>query len=285
MSRLEGEHAPSPTPDRSDTSVPSPAPGSPMLESMGGTEGFVYSTVPVVVFVMALALLSTKAAVIAAIATGVVLTVTRLMRGERLLAASGSLTGVLIAAGIVALTGSAKDFFLLGIWVAFAGFLATFTWAITTTFDRLVFTFDILGLSPRLLLFILAILYVAAAALHLSGVLHAHALGYSASERRGPHPMLAGIASLLVPGWGQVLNSHRRRSALFLGSLWVLGAAWIAVSPLGSWTLSRAGLRVPASLLDGWGPSTLVTLTAVLWVVAVYDAAAGAAARRGRSFI
>ena len=127
MSRLEGEHAPSPTPDRSDTSVPSPAPGSPMLESMGGTAGFVYSTVPVVVFVMALALLSTKAAVIAAIATGVVLTVTRLMRGERLLAASGSLTGVLIAAGIVALTGSAKDFFLLGIWVAFAGFLATFS--------------------------------------------------------------------------------------------------------------------------------------------------------------
>ncbi|WP_329204554.1 DUF3159 domain-containing protein [Streptomyces sp. NBC_01696] len=50
----------------------------------------------------------------------------RLVRGERLLAASGSLTGVLVAAGIVALTGSAKDFFLLGIWVAFAGFLVTF---------------------------------------------------------------------------------------------------------------------------------------------------------------
>uniref|UniRef100_A0A8D4BJF2 Integral membrane alanine and leucine rich protein n=3 Tax=Streptomyces TaxID=1883 RepID=A0A8D4BJF2_STRFA len=127
MSRLEDEHAPSPTPDRSGTNKPSPTPGSPMLESMGGTAGFVYSTVPVVMFVIALALLSTKAAVIAAIATGVVLTVTRLVRGERLLAASGSLTGVLIAAGIVALTGSAKDFFLLGIWVAFAGFLATFS--------------------------------------------------------------------------------------------------------------------------------------------------------------
>ncbi|MEU2346779.1 DUF3159 domain-containing protein [Streptomyces sp. NPDC013082] len=127
MSRLEDEHAPSPTPDRSGTNKLSPTPGSPMLESMGGTAGFVYSTVPVVMFVIALALLSTKAAVIAAIATGVVLTVTRLVRGERLLAASGSLTGVLIAAGIVALTGSAKDFFLLGIWVAFAGFLATFS--------------------------------------------------------------------------------------------------------------------------------------------------------------
>ncbi|MEU2563145.1 DUF3159 domain-containing protein [Streptomyces longispororuber] len=97
-----------------------------MLDSLDGTAGFIYSTVPVVVFVIALATLSTKAAVIAAVATGAVLTVARLVRGERLLAASGSLTGVLVAAGIVALTGSAKDFFLLGIWVAFAGFLATF---------------------------------------------------------------------------------------------------------------------------------------------------------------
>ncbi|MFJ4901301.1 DUF3159 domain-containing protein [Streptomyces sp. NPDC088727] len=126
MTQLEGEHAPSPIHNRGNTSAPPPAPGSPILESMGGIAGFVYSTVPVVVFVIALALLSTKAAVIAAVATGAVLTVARLVRGERLLAASGSLTGVLVAAGIVALTGSAKDFFLLGIWVAFAGFLATF---------------------------------------------------------------------------------------------------------------------------------------------------------------
>lgn len=73
MTRLEGEHTPSPTHDRGNTSAPAPAPGSPLLESMGGTAGFVYSTVPVVVFVIALALLSTKAAVIAAVATGAVL--------------------------------------------------------------------------------------------------------------------------------------------------------------------------------------------------------------------
>ncbi|MGY0068776.1 DUF3159 domain-containing protein [Streptomyces sp. QTS137] len=126
MSHPEGRHGPSPTSDRSPRSTPPPAPRPPMLESMGGTAGFVYSTVPVAVFVIALALLSTKAAVIAAVATGAVLTVVRMVRGERLLTASSSLTGVLVASGIVALTGSAKDFFLLGIWVAFAGFLATF---------------------------------------------------------------------------------------------------------------------------------------------------------------
>lgn len=117
---------PGPSLTRDHKSTPTSAPRPPTLESLGGTAGFIYSTVPVVVFVIALALLSTKAAVIAAVATGVVLTAVRLIRGERLLAASGSLSGVLVAAGIVALTGSAKDFFLLGIWVAFAGFLATF---------------------------------------------------------------------------------------------------------------------------------------------------------------
>ncbi|MGW6542361.1 DUF3159 domain-containing protein [Streptomyces massasporeus] len=126
MSHPEGRHDLSPTNGTSPRSTPPPASRPPVLESMGGTAGFVYSTVPVVVFVIALAVLSTKAAVIAAVATGAVLAVARLIRGERLLAASGSLTGVLVAAGIVALTGSAKDFFLLGIWVAFAGFLATF---------------------------------------------------------------------------------------------------------------------------------------------------------------
>ncbi|MFD5199457.1 DUF3159 domain-containing protein [Streptomyces sp. NPDC058375] len=93
---------------------------------MGGTAGFVYSTVPVVVFVIALALQPTKVAVIAAIVTGVLFAIVRMVRGEPFLAASGSLAGVLVAAGIVALTGSAKDFFLLGIWVAFAGFVVTF---------------------------------------------------------------------------------------------------------------------------------------------------------------
>lgn len=126
MSHPEGRHGPSPTSGRSPRSTPPPASRPPTLESLGGAVGFAYSTAPVVVFVIALAVLSTKAAVIAAVATGAVLTAARLVRGERLLAASGSLTGVLVAAGIVALTGSAKDFFLLGIWVAFAGFLATF---------------------------------------------------------------------------------------------------------------------------------------------------------------
>lgn len=126
MTRPEGEPSVSAGSGRSPKPAPDPSSRPSVAESMGGKAGFVYSTVPVVVFVIVLALQPTRTAVIAAIITGVLFTVVRMVRGERFLSASSSLAGVLVAAGIVTLTGSAKDFFLLGIWVAFAGFLVTF---------------------------------------------------------------------------------------------------------------------------------------------------------------
>ncbi len=120
------ERIPAPNGSQNPGTSPPPTPRPTMVESMGGTAGFVYSTVPVVVFVIALALQPTKVAVIAAIVTGVLFAIVRMVRGEGFLSASSSLAGVLVAAGIVALTGSAKDFFLLGIWVAFVGFVVTF---------------------------------------------------------------------------------------------------------------------------------------------------------------
>ncbi|SCF25642.1 DUF3159 domain-containing protein [Micromonospora mirobrigensis] len=93
---------------------------------MGGVAGFVYSTVPVVVFVTANAFLPLPGAVGVAVATGLTLFVVRLLRGERPVAAVGSLLGVAAAAGIVAWTGSARDFFVIGIWASLAGFVVTF---------------------------------------------------------------------------------------------------------------------------------------------------------------
>lgn len=61
-----------------------------MLESMGGPAGFVYSTIPVVVFVVGDSLGTTAVATSVAMATGVVLTVVRLLRGERFASAGSS---------------------------------------------------------------------------------------------------------------------------------------------------------------------------------------------------
>lgn len=97
-----------------------------LLDRMGGPMGFVYSTVPVVVFVAANAVLPLTATIGVSIAVGLALTGFRLVRGERFSSAVGGLLGPAVAVGIVAWTGSAKDFFVLGIWVALAGFVITF---------------------------------------------------------------------------------------------------------------------------------------------------------------
>lgn len=96
-----------------------------LLDQMGGTAGFVYSTVPVVVFVTANAFLSLTLTIGIAVATGLALFGYRLLHGERFSTALGSLIGVAVAAGIVAWTGSARDFFVIGIWASAAGFAVT----------------------------------------------------------------------------------------------------------------------------------------------------------------
>ncbi|MET7707204.1 DUF3159 domain-containing protein [Micromonospora sp. NPDC005413] len=123
------EEDPIPAPERDRGSArpgdPSQAAGPTILNQMGGVAGFAYSTVPVIVFVTANALLPLPVAVGVAGATGLALFVFRLLRGERLVSAIGSLLGVAVAAGIVAWTGSARDFFVIGIWASLAGFVVT----------------------------------------------------------------------------------------------------------------------------------------------------------------
>ncbi|MFF0466813.1 DUF3159 domain-containing protein [Micromonospora zamorensis] len=127
---MPNEVEPDVTPERRHASTrpdDTAQPAAPtMLHQMGGVAGFVYSTVPVIVFVTADAFLPLAVAVGVAVATGLALLMVRLLRGERLISAVGSLLGVAVAAGIVAWTGSARDFFVIGIWASLAGFIVTF---------------------------------------------------------------------------------------------------------------------------------------------------------------
>jgi hypothetical protein len=82
-----------------------------------------YATIPVVVFVAANALLPLTATIVISVVVGLGLTAFRLVKRERIVSALGSLVGVAFAAGIVAVTGSAKNYFVVGIWAYLAGFL------------------------------------------------------------------------------------------------------------------------------------------------------------------
>lgn len=162
------------------------------------------------------------------------------------------------------------------------GFCAAALWAVLVTLDRLVRTLGLLDVPGTALAVTLGSLALLAGALHLGAVLHAHALAMCAGYRTAPHPIVAAIASLAIPGWGQVLAGHRRRAALFLGGLWLLGGVWLVVTPPGTRVIARLGFALPAAMRDGWGPVVLLSAPLVLWAIAVYDAAAGAAAERDR---
>ncbi|MFB9386891.1 DUF3159 domain-containing protein [Pseudonocardia petroleophila] len=105
-------------------SAPARAPQPTLLEQMGGPMGFVYSAVPVVVFVAANSFLALTATITVSVAVGLAIAGYRLLRGEKYSLAAGGLLGLALAIGIVALTGSARDFFVIGIWVYLAAFVA-----------------------------------------------------------------------------------------------------------------------------------------------------------------
>ncbi|WP_199432017.1 DUF3159 domain-containing protein [Qaidamihabitans albus] len=89
-----------------------------MLEQMGGVSGLFYSSVPVIVFVLANSMFGLQAGIWSAVGSAVLITVLRIVRKEPLQPAISGFFGVAIAAFIAYRTGSAKGFFLFGIWAS-----------------------------------------------------------------------------------------------------------------------------------------------------------------------
>lgn len=96
-----------------------------MLDGMGGPRGMLYSAIPVVVFATAVGFFSLPVTIGLSVAVALAITVFQLWSGKSLGAASGGLIAVVAAGGVTALTGSANDFFLIGIWAALAAGVAT----------------------------------------------------------------------------------------------------------------------------------------------------------------
>jgi Protein of unknown function (DUF3159) len=89
-----------------------------LLEQMGGISGLVYSSVPVLVFVLVNSIVSLQAAIWSSVGSAVLITILRILRKQPLQPAISGFFGVAIAAFIAYRTGSAKGFFLFGIWAS-----------------------------------------------------------------------------------------------------------------------------------------------------------------------
>lgn len=101
------------------------SPGKAILAQMGGWPGVVYTNVPAIVFSIANASVPLLTSLAIALAAAVALAVFRLVvRKETVVSASGGIIGVAAAGAITIWTGSARDFFLVGIWMAFVATIA-----------------------------------------------------------------------------------------------------------------------------------------------------------------
>src|SRR3954462_1042622 len=89
-----------------------------LLEQMGGISGLVYSSVPVLVFILVNAIFGLMPAIWGSVGVAVAITVLRVVRKEPLQPAISGFFGVAIAAFIAYRTGSAKGFFLFGIYAS-----------------------------------------------------------------------------------------------------------------------------------------------------------------------
>jgi hypothetical protein len=87
-----------------------------MLEQMGGVSGLVFSSLPVVVFVLVNAFAGLMPAIWSALAAAGVIGIMLALRKGSLQPAVSAVFGVGIAAFIAYRTGDAKGFFLFGIW-------------------------------------------------------------------------------------------------------------------------------------------------------------------------
>jgi hypothetical protein len=90
-----------------------------MLASIGGWSGALITAIPTAVFIVVKVTASLRVAIIAAVASALLLTGYRLARKQPVQQALSGLFGVVVAAAIAARTGQARGFFLLGIWTSF----------------------------------------------------------------------------------------------------------------------------------------------------------------------
>lgn len=89
-----------------------------LLEQMGGIGGLVYSTLPILVFVPVNAIWNLRPALYAALGTAAAILIWRLVRGEKIQPAISGFIGVGICAYIAHRTGTAKGYFLFGIYTS-----------------------------------------------------------------------------------------------------------------------------------------------------------------------
>jgi uncharacterized protein DUF3159 len=89
-----------------------------LLAQMGGVSGVIYSSLPVVTFVVVSGLFSLLPAIASALGVAALVLVWRLIRRESTQPALSGFIGVAVCALVAYVVGESKGYFLLGIWMS-----------------------------------------------------------------------------------------------------------------------------------------------------------------------
>ncbi|OBH87076.1 DUF3159 domain-containing protein [Mycobacterium scrofulaceum] len=89
-----------------------------LLRQAGGVSGVIYSSLPVVIFVIASSLSGLLAAIASALTAAALVLVWRLIRRDSIQPALSGFFGVAICALVAYVVGESKGYFLLGIWMS-----------------------------------------------------------------------------------------------------------------------------------------------------------------------
>ncbi|WP_260745351.1 DUF3159 domain-containing protein [Mycobacterium sp. SMC-2] len=89
-----------------------------LLEQVGGVSGAIYSSLPVVIFVIASSVSGLFVAIASALAVAALVLLWRLVRRESPQPAFSGFFGVAICALVAYVVGESKGYFLLGIWMS-----------------------------------------------------------------------------------------------------------------------------------------------------------------------
>lgn len=164
-------------------------------------------------------------------------------------------------------------------FVSALGLCAALAWATIETLDRLVPTIALFGLPASAAFWVLGGFYLAACLLYVGNVLSATS-HTTRHVGRPASPVLSGLASAAIPGWGQLLNGDRLRSVVFLTGTLALLAIYTTITPGTMRLLDGFGLYLPHWSLLELAPTLRWTVPLLIWALAIYDAAQSAAARR-----
>ncbi|MEE9226941.1 MAG: hypothetical protein V3U66_04335 [Acidobacteriota bacterium] len=163
------------------------------------------------------------------------------------------------------------------------GFVFSFHYFLHQAWSRMTSWAEAVRLSEFDLLIGVILMDLYLAVVLLSGIYNAYRIGKAlvdVEEEPSPHPLVAGLASLVIPGWGQIINGQIKKAVLFLFvvfcEIFALGLWWSVRNPV-----ERLFLQ------DGNSTRVLIFLFAlgafwlVAWTLSVYDAILVSRYRRG----